>query len=305
MANNPHLLQWRYNGQTTPFITLSTFLIQNGQVCVSIFTKDPFCHIKAYSDNTTPPGVVFSNKAAWSICTWYMGTKAPCHNVPDSNWAGHEAITDHNLEVVQPLTWNQNIRRSKKLECLAKQSRMLGSIKAKTHLAACVQRNPVRSNRANVSNVYCAHIVFFAGLRNVIRKKIEAGLIFLAYHTYSVFFCRWFMMPSVHTQHKKKTNANASCAPLDVIQPLCCALLHPQLGEVPAGKRCAERKAYKTKFRSECEKYSNWHETSRNAKKQSWRKILGGEKKIWAQNIYLFILKTEVVHRQPDRQTDR
>ena len=79
----------------------------------------------------------------------------------------------------------------------------LTAVKPESHLALCVQHISVCRDPTNASDVYCAHLAFYAGVRKCKRKKIETWSIFLAYHVYSVLLSGHFTMLNVYTQHQK------------------------------------------------------------------------------------------------------
>ena len=73
--------------------------------------------------------------------------------------------------------------------------------------ASCVK------NGTNASDVYCAHIAFFTGVHNAIRKKIKTGSIFLHITRCISVSCvvLWVIYDAncAHTAQKKNANADA------------------------------------------------------------------------------------------------
>ena len=86
--------------------------------------------------------------------------------------------------------------------------------KAETHLAACVQPNPIHSNRIHASIVFCADLGFTLGDT----QKNWNQFVFFAYHTvYKHILCCCvgdLYTPSMHTKRKHRLKS------LDVIRPL-------------------------------------------------------------------------------------
>ncbi len=91
--------------------------------------------------------------------------------------------------------------------------RFLSRPKHTKRCASCVK------NGTNASDVYCAHIAFFTGVRNVICKKIKTGSIFVRITPRISVSCvvLWVIYDTkcAHTAQKKSRRT-----PLDVIRPL-------------------------------------------------------------------------------------
>ncbi len=89
---------------------------------------------------------------------------------------------------------NRDLKLSGNSFCCATDIQIPSTVhKFETHLAACIQHNPVHSNRIHASIVYCADLAIYATWYAEKLKPVRFFCISHSVSAYPVLFCGWLI----------------------------------------------------------------------------------------------------------------